>query len=1038
MFNYIIRWSLNNRLLVVGTSLFLLISGARLITRMAVDVLPDLNRPTVTIMTETGGFSPEEVETLVTLPIESLVNGATGVQRVRSFSGIGLSLVFVEFDWGTDIYTDRQIVQEKLQLAQEKLPEGIFPVMGPISSIMGEVMLIGLSATETSPLELRTIADWTIRQRLLAIPGVAQVIGIGGGRKQYQVLASPQKLRAYDLTLKDAIEAARGANINTTGGFLESGQQEYLIRNIGRLTTLEELEQSVVAFREGTPVFLKQVARLQYGPQVKRGDGSVNAKPAVIISIQKQPKADTVVLTRKIDKALDELESALPKDITIHRKIFRQADFIENAIHNVKEALRDGALLLLLVLYAFLVSFRATCITFIALPLSFICTAFVLQAFGISINTMTLGGLAIAIGDLVDSAIVGVENVFRRLRENKLSGHPRPLFDVVLSASVEIKDSIIYATIVVTLVFFPFFFLGGIQGRLLKPLGISYVVSLLASLFVALTVTPALSLYLLPKIRFRPEKPEGAVARWCKAVYARVLKVVLRHPWKVLVVTLVVFLLSLATIPWMGREFFPPFNEGTATINVLAVPGTSLSESNRLGTRAEELLLSIPEIASTARRTGRAELDEHAEGVHYTEIEVVFKHSKRSRDEVLKDIRDKLSEIPGTVLNIGQPISHRLDHMLSGIRAQLAVKFFGPDLGVLRAKAQEIESAMATVPGVVDLQTEKQVLIPQLKIQLKRDYIARYGLTVEEVTATLEAALNGKVVSEVLEQQRTFDVLVRFDEPWRSSIEEIRKVLIDTPTGGRVPITQVADVREDVGPNLIAHENVQRRIVIQCNVVGRDLGGVVADIQRAIAEQVKLPEGYFVTYGGQFEAQEEASRIILGLGAAGLLMVFFILYSYFRSSPVALQVMANLPLAMIGGIISIFLFRLTLSVATMVGFVTLFGVVSRNGIMQISHYIHLMREEGEEFTQNMIIRGSLERLIPILMTALTSFLGLLPLALGKDVTGKEILYPVGIVILGGVFSSTFLTTIVTPSLFWKFGGGVARQILHKKDIKTEV
>ena len=1040
MLNRIIQWALNNRLFVAAGALLLFIYGIFVVIHLPVDVLPDLNRPTVTVLTEATGLSPEEVEALVTLPIESLLNGATNVQRVRSFSGIGLSIVFIEFDWGSNIYIDRQLVSEKLQLAAEKIPKGITPVMGPISSIMGEILLVGLSSESTPPIEVRTLAEWVIRPRLLAIPGVAQVINIGGGRKQYQVNIDPAKLKAYGISLKEVTEAVGAANVNTSGGFLEKSSQEYLIRNVGRLTTIEELESSVVAYRKGSPVFLRQVASVRFGPQVKRGDGSVNGKPAVIMSIQKQPGANTVELTKRIDKALEEIQRSLPADVKIHKEIFRQANFIEAAIGNVEEALRDGAIIVAIVLFLFFLNFRTTFITLTAIPLSFIITFLFMKFAGMSINTMTLGGLAIAIGELVDDAIVDLENVFRRLKENVLKEKPENPLIVIYHASSEIRNSIVYATMVIMLVFLPFFFLSGVEGRLFQPIGVAYIVSLIASLLISLTVTPVLCSYLLPNARFMrkeiltEEKKDSPLVRWLKKQDLKLLHWTLKHPGKVLTGTLVLFLIAVSLFPFMGKEFLPPFNEGSATINILALPGTSLSESNKLGTVAEKRLLEIPEVASTARRTGRAELDEHAEGVHYSEIDVVFKKSKRSKEQVMHDIRDKLSQIPGTVLNIGQPISHRIDHLLSGIRAQVAVKIFGTDLAVLRAKAAEVEQIMRGIKGIVDLQIEKQVLIPQILIRLKREEIARYGLSAGEVNELLETTLNGRVVSEVLEQQRTFDVLVRLDEPWRNDLDTISKVLIDTPSGAKIPLSQVAEVREDRGPNVIARENVQRRIVVQCNTAGRDLGSVIQEMQKEIGSQVHLPESYFITYGGQFESQQEASRLILFLSLFTVVLVFLLLYSHFKSSRVALQIMVNLPVSTIGGVVAVFLTGGTLSIASLVGFVTVFGIASRNGIMMISHYLHLIKEEGENFDEKMIIRGSLERLVPVLTTAMTAALGLIPIALfGHGQTGKEILFPVATVILGGLISSTLLDMAVTPALFLKFGRPTAEKIIAEKE-----
>lgn len=1030
MLDRIILFALKNRMFVIAAAVLLLIYGGMVILRLPVDVFPDLNRPTVTVMSEAPGLAPEEVETLVSLPIETTLNGAPGVERVRSTSGIGLSVVTVEFAWGTDIYRDRQLVGEKLQLAAEHLPKGVAPAMGPVSSIMGEIMLLGLESSNgtTSPMEMRTLADWVVRQRLLTIPGVSQVIPIGGGVKQYQVRVNPQRLAALGLSLKEVDQAVGASNENTTGGYLEAQSQEYLIRNVGRLRNPEQLLNTVVATRNGVPVLLKEVGSVGVGTLVKRGDGSVNGKPAVILSIQKQPGASTIELTRSIEAALKELRPSLPKDVQM-RPLFKQASFIEAAIRNVEEALRDGAILVLIVLFLFLLNFRTTAITLTAIPLSFVTAAVVFHLFNISINTMTLGGLAIAIGELVDDAIVNVENVFRRLREHRHAAAPRPALEVVYKASSEVRNSIVYATILVVLVFLPLFALSGIEGRLFAPLGIAYIVSILASFVVSLTVSPALCLYLLPRAKVMAEEKDSFVVRHLKQWDLRLLQFTLPHPEVVIGGAIVLVLAAGALVPLMGREFLPPFNEGTATINVIAAPGTSLSESNRIGTIAEQQLLTVPEVISTGRRTGRAELDEHAEGVHYTEIDVDFRRSKRSREQVLGDIRSRLAEIAGVFVNIGQPISHRLDHLLSGVRAQIAVKLFGNDLDMLRAKAAEIQTAMATVPGVVDLQTEKQVLVPQVRIEGDRVALARYGLNVGDLNEALETALNGRVVSQVLEGQRTFDLLVRFDDASRGSLEAIRNALIDTPSGAKVPLSAIAAVEESRGPNVIQHENVQRRIVVSANVSGRDLGRVVEDIQRKVGAQVTLPTGYFITYGGQFESQQSATRLIGILSLFSLAAMFLVLFAHFRSIPIVLQILLNIPLALIGSVVAIFLTGGTFSVASLVGFITLTGIASRNTIMMVSHYLHLMKEEGEQFDMHMVVRGSLERLVPVLMTALTAGLALIPLVLAKGEPGKEILYPVATVILGGLISSTLLDTIVTPAVFYRFGRRSAEKYL---------
>lgn len=1035
MLNKIIQFSLKNRMLVVAGAALALVYGVMVILKLPVDVLPDLNRPTVTILTEAEGLAPEEVEALVTLPMETVMNGASGVQRVRSFSSAGLSIIFVEFEWGTDIYTDRQIVAEKLQVARAKLPERIQPVMGPISSIMGQIMLIGMTADSTSAMELRTLADWVVRQRLLTIPGVAQVIPIGGEVKQYQVLIDPFKLKVNNISLREVEEAMAQSNTNTTGGFTFSANQEYLIRNIGRTTSIEEIANSIVGYRQGTPILLKQIGTVKLGPPIKRGDGGMDAKPAVILGIEKQPHANTVQLTEQIEKALAEIQQSLPPDVKINTEVFKQKNFIVAAITNVEHALRDGAILVTIILFIFLLNFRTTAITLTAIPLSLIITAFVFKWFDISINTMTLGGLAVAIGELVDDAIVDVENVFRRLRENRNSPNPKPALQVVFSASSEIRNSIVFATIIVILVFIPLFSLSGIEGKIFAPLGIAYITSIAASLLVSLTVTPALCSHLLPKAKIMQHGEDGFFVRWLKKQDRRLLDVTLSHPNKVMGIAGGMFLVAVLAIPFMGTEFLPPFNEGSLTINILSVPGTSLAESNRIGTISETLIKNVPEALTIGRRTGRGELDEHAEGVHYTEIEVELKESDRSREEILNDIRRQLGQIPGVVLNIGQPISHRLDHLLSGVRAQIAVKIFGTDLDELRKRADEVEKEMAMVPGVVDLQIEKQVLIPQMRIKIKRDEAVKYGLKVGEIAEALETSFNGKVVGQVLEEQRTFDMVVRYADAYRSKPDALNLALIDAPTGVKIPLSAIAEIIDDKGPNIINRENVQRRIVIQANVSGRDLGTVVTEIQAGVAKNVKLPQGYFITYGGQFESQQEATRLIGILSLFSLAAMFLVLYAHFKSARVVIQILLNIPLALIGSVIAVYLTGGVMSVATLVGFITLTGIASRNGIMMISHYIHLVEFEGEHFDKQMIIRGSLERLVPVLMTALVAGLALIPLVLAKGEPGKEILYPVATVIIGGLMSSTLLDMAVTPAVFWKFGRPAVEKFLKAREEK---
>ncbi len=1022
MFDRVIRFSLRNRMLVAALAVATLIYGGWVVSQLPVDVFPDLNRPTVSVMTEAGGLSPEEVEQLVTLPIEVAMNGAPGVKRVRSSSGVGLSIVHVEFEWHTDVNLDRQLVTERLQAARERLPHDVSPVVPPISSIMGEIMLLGVQSTDgrTAPLELRSLADWEIRQRLLAVSGVAQVAVMGGGVRQYQVLVDPRRLVEFGLTLADVEKAAGAAQGNTTGGFLDRKSQEYLVRVLARTSSVDELAETVVGWREGVPIRLRQVADVRLGAGVKRGDAGVNGAPAVILAVQKQPGASTVGLTRAVEAVLKDLQRSLPADVKLV-PLFKQASFIETAIGSVVDALRDGAILVVIVLCLFLFSARTTAITLTAIPLSFLVTAVVLRAFHLSVNTMTLGGLAVAIGELVDDAIVDVENVYRRLRENRKKEKPDPVLAVIYRASSEVRNSIVFATAIVVLVFLPLFALGGIEGRLFAPLGVAYIVSILASLLVSLTVTPALCSFLLPNAGFL-EREDSFVVKKLKALDRKLLDATLAHPNKVMLGAALLVVAAACVVPRLGREFMPPFNEGSATIHVTCAAGTSLEESNRMGAAAERLLLSVPEVASVGRRTGRAEQDEHAESVNASEIDVDFKkHFGRARPLVLDEIRQKLAQLPGVAVNIGQPISHRLDHLLSGVRAQIAVKLFGGDLPTLRAKAAEIKRAMSEVDGIVDLQIEQQTLIPQLVLRVRRDDAARYGIQPGAMAELLEAAVGGRVVSQVLDGPRAYDVVVRYDAAARADLDAFRRMPVDTPSGAKVPLGAFADVREELGPNLINHDDVTRRIVVMANARHRDLGSVVGEVRRRIDAEVKLPPGYFLAYEGQFESQQSATRLIALLSLASLAGMFLVLYGHFRSLRLVLQVMLNIPLALVGSVAAILLTDGTFSVATLVGFVTLCGIASRNTIMMISHYQHLQREEKLPFGRELIVRGSLERLVPVLMTALTAALALVPLVLSRGQPGKEILYPVATVILGGLISSTLLDMIVTPAVFLKFG-----------------
>lgn len=1039
MLDRIIKIAISNRLVVISIACLLLSYGGWVAVHLPVDVFPDLNRPTVNIMTEAQGLAPEEVETLVTFPLETSLNGLPGVERIRSSSGVGLSVIYVEFSWGTDIFRNRQLVQEKLTLAKEKLPKNITPVMGPIASIMGEIQLVGLTSKDpaVNPMDLRTVADWVIRPRLLSIPGVSQVISIGGGVRQYQILLSAEKIHNLQLPIADIEHNLAEISLNSTGGFINIERNESLIRVLGAIRDKDEILNSVVGMHLGKPILVKDVAEVKEAPQVMRGDASVNAKAGVIISIQKQPGASTIELTEQIEKALTELKKSLPEYVELNAHLFKQADFIETSIDNVKEALRDGVILVLIILFLFLLNFRTTMITMTAIPLSFVLSAIVFKIFGLSVNTMTLGGFAIAIGELVDDAIVDVENVFRRLRENNFLPKPRNPLLVIFEASSEVRNSIVIATVIVCLVFLPLFSMSGIEGRLFVPLGISYIISLIASMIVSLTVTPALCSYLLTKGKLL-EHNDGALVRWLKSLDTKILHFSLQFPKVIIISTLVLFAGAMLLTTQMGRDFLPKFNEGTATISVMAQPGISLEESNKLGMQVEKLILQTAEVKSVSRRTGRAEQDEHAEGVHSSEVDVDFKDEGRDREVVLREIRNNLSGLEGVFVNIGQPISHRLDHLLSGVRAQIAIKIFGPELSVLRAKASEIKKALDSTSGLVDLQVEQQVLIPQVKIQLMREEASKYGIVIGDLAQLLEKALQGEVVGQILEGQKSVDVLMRFDEKSRSDLELIKKTPVKIlPDGTRITVNQVADVFESTGPNIVNRENAQRRIVVMANASGRDLDSLVKEIQTKIEKNIQLPEGYFVSYGGQFESQQQAAKLMSFLGLLSVLGIFIILYMHFKSTFISIQVMLNIPMAFIGGVLGIYLTNKTISVASLVAFVTLSGIASRNGIMMISHYLHLMKFEGEKFTQEMVIRGSLERLVPVLMTALTAILGLLPLAFAGGTPGKEILHPVAVVIVGGLLSSTLLDMFVTPAVFYHYGRKSAEksiQQMQQKDI----
>ncbi len=1113
LLNGVIRFSLQQRVLVAVLAVFLMVYGGWQISELPIDVFPSLDRPRVVIMTEAPGLAPEEVEALVTFPLESALNGATDVQAVRTSSGIGLSVVYVEFDWGTDIFNDRQIVAERLALAAERMPPGVTPQLAPISSVMGQIMIIGMYSEKgtTSRMDLRTLADWVVRQRLLTISGVSQVFVMGGDRKQFQVLVDPHELLRYGVTLHEVKTALLESNENATGGYLvEQGFNELLVRSLGRVQTAKHLEDVVVKIRAGRPVLVSQVARVIEGPQVKRGDsaaftrtadGQFDGGPAVVLTINKQPNADTREVTAEIVKALEDLKVGLPEDVRLAPNLYQQRAFIDLAVANVVEALRDGGLLVVVILFLFLLNFRTTFITLTAIPLSIVITGLVFSAFGLSINTMTLGGLAVAIGELVDDAIVDVENIFRRLKLNRHSENPKHPLLVVFQASAEIRNSIVFGTVIVVLVFIPVFALSGMEGRLFTPLGVAYIVSILSSLLVSLTVTPVLSYWLLAKRRLWPwlaallapcltfatsywavpsifslldwtaaaawwssipvwlhgvagialapllwflmlgadrlsdGEQDGLLLRGLKAIAGRLIGVSLRIPIPVLVLACMGVLASAVALFRLESDFLPPFDEGAVQINVVLPPGTSLQTSQAVAQKVESRLQQIDEIEAFVRKTGRAELDEHAVPVSASEIIAALDaESGKSREEIIEEIREALADIPGITTSVEQPLAHLISHMLSGVQAEVAVKLYGDDLNILRRTAREMEGAIAGVPGVEDLQVEPQVEVPQLRIEVDGHQLTKYGLRRQDINEFVETAMNGVVVSEVLIGQRTFDLLVRLDEPHREDVEAVRRLSIDLPEGGTTSLESLARIYEATGPNTIHREQVRRRIVIQCNTSGRGLVDIVQDIKGRLKPiEQRLPSGYFVEYGGQFESQKSASRRMAVYFAGAIVGMFLVLYTMFRSTNLSLQVMIALPMAFIGSVAALYLTGQTLTVAAMVGFISLCGIASRNGILLINHYLHLVRHEGETWTRAMIVRAGQERVAPVLMTALTSGIGLVPLALAAGEPGKEILYPVATVIIGGLITCTILEFLVRPALFLQFGMGSARRTMERSE-----
>ncbi len=1027
MLNKIIDFSLKNRITILVIAVLTMSAGAYIVSEMDVDVFPDLTAPTVVVLTEAHGMEAEEVERLVTFQIETGLNGAASVRRIRSSSMAGFAIVWVEFDWGTDIYQARQVVMEKLPTIQTKLPLGVGePTLAPVTSIMGEVMLLGVTAKsdsvgdrQLSPLDVRTLADWDIIPRLKAINGVAHVIAIGGEYKQYQVLADPGKMRYFDVALDDLAMAVEQANENAPGGFTNDLGNQYVVKGEGRIRQLTDLEEALVRQRGSFPVKIKDVAEVRIGAADKIGEGSVNRQPAVVLSIFKQPQTNTVALTAKIEQALRELEVSLPSGIQVHGGIFRQADFINTSINNLQKTLLEGAFFVVVVLLIFLMNWRTTIISILAIPLSLLVTVIVLYALGYTINTMSLGGMAIAIGALVDDAVIDVENVFKRIRENTLLpvNERRPLLRVVFDASMEIRSSIINATLIIIVSFIPLFFLSGVEGRLLHPLGIAFIVSLVASLMVAVTITPVLCSLLLNNERMLRKQAGGTfVERFLQNGYLSVLKTTLRAPWLVVALSGILLAGAILVAMGLGRSFLPEFNEGSLVISVVGLPGMSLDESAKGSGQVEEILLSFPEITTVSRRTGRAEMDEHAQGVHASEIDAPFQLQDRSKADFLEEVRNKLTMVPGMNVTIGQPISHRIDHMLSGTRANIAIKVFGPDLGQLFAVGNNIQQTIEGIAGLVDVSVEQQIEVPQIRILPKRELLAKYGLTIADFAEFIDVGFAGEPVSQVYEGPRSFDLIVRLAPEFRTNAAAMKEALVDLPNGDKIPLGQIAEFQSVSTPHTINRENVQRKIVVSANVAERDLRSTVNDIQQQLQSQLELPEGYRIEYGGQFESEARASRLLLIASLFAIMAIFLLLFGGFQEVRLALIVLLNLPMALVGGILIVYFTSGIISIASTIGFISLFGIATRNGILLISRYQAL---QDEELTlREQILIGSKDRLNPILMTALTTALALIPLALAAEESGNEIQSPMALVILGGLISSTLLNLLVIPSVYW--------------------
>ena len=1038
MFKWLLHNSLANRLLVLMTSAVLMAYGAFTLSRTPVDVFPDLNKPTVTIMTEAGGMAAEEVEQLITFPLETASNGLPGVESVRSTSSAGLSFLYVTFNWDTDIYRARQLVSERLSAMEQALPIGVTPRMGPISSIMGEIMQIAIpiDPQKISLMAVREYADWVLRPRLLSIPGVAQIIPIGGEVRQFQVQPNTARMAELGITFEQLETALRGYSSNTSGGFLELNGREYLIRNLGRTSRLEDLRNLAVTAKNGQPIWLRQIADVTFAAAIKRGDAGFEGKPAVILGVQKQPTADTTRLTESIEEAIAGLKTSLPDGMEAPRVTFRQASFIEASISTLQGKLIGASVFVAAILFFFLGTVRPTLIALTAIPVSIFITALVFKYFGLSINTMTLGGLAIAIGGLVDDAVVDVENILRRLKENRAKelNQQLPLLPLVAKASMEVRSAILYATVIIVLVFLPLFALPGLEGKLFVPLGVAFIISTLASLLVSVTVTPVLSFYLLPAMKSLDHGDTQMLA-WLKHRYQGALYTVLSKPRLAIYSALGAVVMAAASVPFFATTFLPPFNEGTLLIGLRLNPGVTLTDSSALAQQAELLVKAVPEVLHVGRRSGRAELDEHAEGVHVSELDVGIKPAgelTRSMDEVRSDIRARLANLPAAI-EVGQPISHRIDHMLSGVRSQIAIKIFGDDLDVLRGQADTLRERLAGVAGIADLQVEKQVLAPQIKVRVDYAAAAQYGLSGSQVLTTLQALVEGERVTQIMEGSRRFALVVRLPESARS-LEGLSQILLETPSG-RIPLSKIATIEDADGPNQISRDNGKRRIVISANASGRPLSDLVADIRQVVAEST-LPEGYFITLGGQFQAQEQASQMISMLAIVSVVLMFVVLFSRYKSSVLAALIMVNIPLALVGAVLGLWLSGQPLSVAALIGFITLAGISVRNGIMKVSHYINLMRFEGETFDTKMIVRGSLERLSPVLMTALVTAFALAPLLFEAERPGTEVLHPVAVVIFSGLISSTLLDTFLTPAMFWLFGRKPAQALLEDTDAEA--